>query len=105
MSSFEMRLHEEDDADERSPTRAPVADHRATHYAVAEIAGDAGWVGVDRSGALVEAEFDERRVRAMRPELLGGYLVAAVRRAEEMADQKRRDSIRRKETVGREHRI
>lgn len=95
MSGSEMRLYDMDDIDETEPRRPPrTAANRIDHYAVADIAGGAGWLGVDRHGALVEVEFDEQVVRTMRPEHLGGYLVTALRQAEELALRKRRDAIR-----------
>lgn len=94
MSGFEMQLYDVDETDEVRPARAKAASNRAAHYAVADIAGGAGWLGVDRSGALVEVEFDEQVVRAMRPEHLGGYLVAALQKAEDLASRQRKESLR-----------
>lgn len=92
MSGAEMRLFDMDgdDGEPRPPRKTA---NRASHYAVADVAGAAGWVGVDRGGALVEVDLDEQVVRSMRPEHLGGYLVAALRQAEERALEKRRDAI------------
>jgi len=93
VNGFEMQLFDMDgDEDAARPPRP--ATNRAGHYAVADVAGAAGWVGVDRHGELVEVDLDERVVRGMRPEHLGGYLVTALRQAEERALEQRRDAIR-----------
>jgi DNA-binding protein YbaB len=92
MNGVEMRLFDMD-GDEEAVRPPRPATNRARHYAVADVAGAAGWVGVDRDRALVEVELDEKVVRGMRPEHLGGYLVEALRQAEERALEKRRDAI------------